>query len=316
MKVLVTGAGGFIGARVIDRLVAGGDEVRALALPNEAIAADVEIARADLRADAGLVEAARGCDAVIHLAARVGDWGDELEYYDVNTEGTRRLARAAVAAGVRRLVLVSSVTIYGAHINRRACDEDVEPVDPASAYSRSKVAAERVARAFAGELEIVIARPGNVWGAGSPLWVETLGAELRRGRAFLIDGGRGDASLAHVDNVAGGLVRMARVAGAAGRAYNLNDGAGVTWETYLTDLAARFDAAAPARSIPFPVAAAIARAMELGARALGRAERPLLTREAVRLLTGGPPVPIDRARDELGYAPRVGYREAMMAIGA
>jgi nucleoside-diphosphate-sugar epimerase len=311
---LVTGAGGFIGARVVDRLLAGGAQVRALALPGEAIAADIDVARADLRSEDGLAAAAAGCDAVVHLAARVGDWGPELDYYNINAEGTRRLCRAAVEARARRFVLVSSVTIYGAEIGRRVCREDVEPVRPASAYSRSKVAAERAARGFAGDLEVVIARPGNVWGAGSALWVETLAGELRRGRVPLIDGGRGDASLAHVDNVAAALVLAARVPGIRDRAYNVNDGAAVTWARYLGDLAAACGAPPPRRSAPRGVFEPIAAAMESAWRIAGRSERPLLTREAVRLLAGGPPVPIDAARADLGFRPEVSYAEGMAAI--
>jgi nucleoside-diphosphate-sugar epimerase len=211
-------------------------------------------------------------------------------------------------------VLVSSVTVYGAAINERVCTEDVAPDRPASAYSRSKVAAERAARGFAGELEIVIARPGNVWGVGSALWVDAVAAELRRGRAPLIDGGRGDASLAHVDNVAGGLVLAARVPGIGGRAYNLNDGARVTWSTYLCDLAEACGAEPPRLSLPLGLADRIAAAMEIGWRLTRQSGRPLLTREAARLLAGGKAVPIDAARIDLGYQPSVSYAAGMAAV--
>jgi nucleoside-diphosphate-sugar epimerase len=219
---------------------------------------------------------------------------------------------------VRRIVVVSSVTVYGAAINTRICSEDVAPVAPASAYSRSKVAAERAARGFAGDIEVVIVRPGNVWGVGSALWVDTLAAELRRGRVPLIDcgfgGGGGDASLAHVDNVADGMVLAAQVPGVAGRLYNLNDGSGVTWATYLGDLAGACGAKPPRLSLPLGVVDAAARVMELAWRWGKRPGRPLLTREAARLLAGGPPVPIDAARDDLGYRPAVAYGDGMAAV--
>jgi len=313
-RALVTGAGGFIGARVVDLLIEEGIEPRALAMANETIAADIDVVVGDLRSEPSLAEAAAGCDIIIHLAARVGDWGPELDFYDINTEGTRRLCRAAVKAGARRIVSVSSVTVYGAAINTAVCSEDVEPIEPASPYSRSKVAGERAALGFAKELEVVIARPGNVWGVGSLYWVDTIVAELRRGRIPLIDGGRGDASLAHVDNVASGLVAAAQVPGIGGRAYNLNDGSGVAWRDYLADLAAACGANAPRLSLPRQVADLLARGMELAWRLRGSRDRPLITREAVRLLAGGRPVPTDAAARDLGYRPVTSYAEGMAAI--
>jgi nucleoside-diphosphate-sugar epimerase len=106
------------------------------------------------------------------------------------------------------------------------------------------------------------------------------------------------------------IARAGASPAAAGRIYNANDGSGVTWRQYLTDLAAAAGAPAPHRSLPSPVAAAAASAMERAWRATRRSHRPLLTREAVQIFASRPPVPVARAARELGYAP-VPYAHAM-----
>lgn len=316
--VLVTGATGFIGSRLVTKLRAEGESVRALALPGETVADGVELARGDLRDPASLAAATRGVDVVLHLAARVGDWGPESEFVDINVEGTRRLASAAAAAGARRLVFVSSLVVYGRRLLDHTCREELPTETGIGPYSRSKTAGEALLFDLheRGAIEVAVIRPGNVFGPGSPLWVGAVAELLRRRRVPLVDGGDRDARLTYVDNVADAIALAGCAPAAAGRAYNINDGSGVTWRTYLCDLAELAGAPTPTRSIPRAVLATAARAMEALARLRRSSERPLLTREAVRLLAGGPAIPIERARKELAYSPAVGYRAAMQAIAA
>jgi len=127
----------------------------------------------------------------------------------------------------------------------------------------------------------------------------------------LIDGGDGDATFTWVDNLVDLVVLAGRSPAAGGRVYNANDGSGITWKRYLTDLARLAGAAPPRRSVPARAALAAAGAMEAAWRAARRPRRPLLTREAVTLLASRYPVPITRAACELDFAPRVEYSEAL-----
>jgi 2-alkyl-3-oxoalkanoate reductase len=229
--VLVTGASGFIGRNLVAQLAASRQRVRALVLPDERVElAAAEIARGDVTRPDSLDAALRGVSVVYHLAAVVGDWGPERLFQRVNVEGTRNLLVAAARAGVDRVVVVSSVVVYGSQLMTDVCDEERPREHGCGPYSRSKTAQEQVALDFHrfGRVPVTVVRPGNVVGPGSVNWVDTPAAHLKAGRGLLIDGGDGDAAFTWVDNLVDLIVLAGRTPGAAGRVYNANDGCGVT----------------------------------------------------------------------------------------
>ncbi len=317
---LVTGATGFIGRRMVARLLDEGHRVRALVLPGESIegawpGGAIDVVRGDVTRPDSLTAALEGVDILIHLAAMVGDWGAEDLHRRVTVEGTENVLRAAPATC--RVVLASSVVVYGDAIGRDVCDEDHPHGRPMGPYSRSKQAQETLARALAVErgMSLTVVRPTNVFGPGCKPWVHDVADVLRKGQPCLIGGGDQNAGLCHVDNLTSLLVRAATVPEAVGRVYNAADGSDVTWRTYFTDLAGLIGARPP-RSIP-RVAARLGASLGEGfGRLLRRRSRPALTHEALNLVGSHHRVPIDRARAELGYAPEVGYAEAIEQIRA
>ena len=318
MTVLVTGASGFIGRSLVARLRREREPVRALVLPDERVSLDAEIARGDVTRPDSLAPALRRVRVVYHLAAVVSDWGPEALFRAVNVDGTRNVLAAAAAARVERVVVASSVVVYGSQLGREICDEDLPREHGCGPYSRSKRGQEEIALDFHrfGRVPVTLVRPGNVYGPGSIPWVHMPVALLRAGRLPLIDGGEGDAALTWVDNLVELLLLAGRVPAASGRVYNANDGSGVTWARYFTALASAAGAGRPRLRMPSGAAMAAAVAMEAAWRVARRQKRPLFTREAVTLLASRHPVPVSRAARELGYAPPVEFGETMDRLAA
>jgi nucleoside-diphosphate-sugar epimerase len=206
MRVLVTGTTGMLGQGVALALAARGDRVTVLqrrpanlGLPE--VLTDV--------ADAAAVRAAvAGHDAVVHLAAKVNVVGPESEYLRVNVQGTRAVVDACLAAGVERLVHVSSPSV--AHPGRSLVGRGADPADPTTArgpYARSKAIAERAALgADSAELGVVAIRPHLVWGPGDNQLIARVVDRARRGRLPLVGSGAALIDTTYVSNAVDALL--------------------------------------------------------------------------------------------------------------
>ncbi len=319
--VLVTGASGFIGQHLVQRLVAAGIPARALVLPGEPacplfpeLQDQVEVVRGDITDAAAVAEAMRGCATVYHLAAVVGDWGGAALHEKVTVGGTSVLLRCA-SRQETRVVLASSIVVYGDRLGLDVCDEDHPHGRAQGPYSRAKQAQERLALQAARDdgLKLSIVRPANVYGPGSQPWVHGVIAELRRGLPALVGGGDFTAGLVCVDHVVEILLRSAAPE-AAGRIYNACDEDGITWLQYFRDLA-RIAGAPPPRPLPRALARVLASAGEGIYSTLHLASRPPLTRESLNLVGSRHRVPVTRAQDELGFRPFVEYPQMIERIG-
>lgn len=237
----VTGAGGFIGRHVVDGFTDRGHRVLGMC-HQSGDAERVESAGgvpcpADVREPSTLGAFCEAADAIVHAAAVVGEDGTFARFRDVNVRGTRTVARIAAESGVRRLVHLSSVMVYGFEFPRNV-DETGPLRGEDNPYCTTKIESERVVRAHhgRGDLEVVIARPGDVFGPGSQPWV-VRPLELMRRRLFVLpDGGRGRLEPTYVGNLVDAL--HALLTGApAGEAYNVTDGGSIQAIEYFERLA-------------------------------------------------------------------------------
>jgi nucleoside-diphosphate-sugar epimerase len=314
VKVFVTGGSGFVGGRLIERLVAAGDEVRALARSDaagEAVRAlGAEAVRGDVTDRASIEAGAEGCELAFHSAARLGDWGPWEEFERVNVDGSRNVVRACAAAGVRRIVHVSTEAVLIAGDPLVEVDETAPRRTGSKApYSRSKALAEEAVLGESG-IERVIVRPRFIWGAGDTSLLPQITAMVRAGRFAWIGGGAQLTDTTHVDSVVHGL-RLAADRGADGEVYFVTDDERVVFRDFVSELIRTQGLDPPSRSVPAALAGTIAAASETGWRLLPLPGQPPLTRFVVWVSSQECTIDISKAKRELGYAPVKGRAEGL-----
>jgi nucleoside-diphosphate-sugar epimerase len=321
MKAFVTGGTGFIGRRLVSRLRERGDEVVALVRSPDK-AGDlrdqgVELVQGDLSSEQAIRDGVKGCDAVFHVAAvyKVGIPSSEREaMWESNVAGTERVLDAAIEAGVPRIVYVSTVAVFG-NTSGNVVDESYHrPGDDfLSCYDETKyrshqVALERIAKGA----PIVIVQPGGVYGPGDHSELGNIIDQARTGKLRMLMFPETGFNLVHVDDVADGILR-AHDRGAVGESYVLG-GQIARMRDLIEKVAEIAGRKAPKRELPV---AAMKIAIPIGplvGKAMGF---PPNLRELIRTSDGVTYwATDDKARRELGYAPRdmdTGLRETLAA---
>ncbi|TYB66085.1 NAD-dependent epimerase/dehydratase family protein [Nonomuraea sp. PA05] len=317
--VFVTGGSGFVGGRLVSRLLKDGHTVRGLAR-GDASAARIEAlgatpVRGDLGDAGALREAMAGAELVFHAAARTTRGGGRARFWADNVEGTANVLRAAGEAGVRRLVHVGTEAslMNGRPLVRV---DETAPLRPDSRadYAASKAAAEQLVR-DARDLETVVLRPRFVWGAGDTTVLPELVAMVRGGRFAWIGGGLHHTDTTHVDNAVEGLV-LAAERGRPGEAYFVTDGRPAVFRDFVTELLATRRVTPPRRSLPLGAALALAAAGETLWRWLPLPGAPPLDHLSVWLAGMECTIDIGKAAAELGYRPVRDRREGMAELRA
>jgi nucleoside-diphosphate-sugar epimerase len=242
----------------------------------------------------------------VHTAALVGEWGPWELFYQVGVQGTRNVLDAAIAAGARRVVQLSSIAVYGMRVQGRALHE-FDPYDnrpePWNHYVREKVQSERLAFQYQsrGQLEVVAVRPSVIWGSRDRTAFARTRDLLRGPLAGVIGKGLNRVPSVSVHDVADLCVRAVTVPKAAGRAYNISSDEPITQIELMRVVAACTGAPVPSRHVPFGVAMSIATAMETMAHLTRRKNPPALTRFNLLIAASDILVDTTLARDELGW---------------
>lgn len=307
MRVLITGVSGFVGGALACRLLDEGSyRVRGAArrVLSNALA-ELELCQSpELEAEADWSELLQDVEVVVHAAARVHMMNDQAadplsEFRRANTEGTLRIARQAVEAGVRRFVFISSIKVNGEESpadRPYSADDVVAPVDP---YGVSKHEAEQALLALAREtgLEVVIIRPVLVYGPGVKANFQSMMRWLDRRLPLPLGAIHNSRSLVSLDNLVDLIVTCLQHSAAAGQVFLVSDGSPLS----TTQLLRRMGLALgkPARLLPIPAVW-----LQLIARLLGR---PAIAQR----LCGSLCVDIEKTRRLLGWEPPVTVDEAM-----
>jgi nucleoside-diphosphate-sugar epimerase len=279
---------------------------------------DVQIAVGDLRRTSSLARAVQGCAYVFHCGALVSDWATREEIVATNVEGTRHLLDASVEASVQRFIHFSTTDVYG-YPDGAAIDESYADRRFRNWYAQTKLDAEAEIRRAEQEhaLDAVILRPATVFGPGSVDVIGEIARAIRGRNMLLVDGGRAVAGLCYVDNLMDAAVLALRHRAAPGHAFNVSDGLGVTWKEFTDSLAEGLGCSKVRWSVPYWMANGIGFSLEHGYRLLrkttGLHAPPLLSRQAVHVLGHNQDFSNRKAREILGWEPRVDYSAGLDA---
>jgi nucleoside-diphosphate-sugar epimerase len=318
-RLLVTGAGGFVGSHVVTAALARGYKLRSFERPTSPgrgylDSIGIEVHNGDLTDGDALRRAIQGCDAIVHCAAHVGDWGHPAVYRRVNVDSLKVMADAAADAGVKTFVLMSSLGVYPARHHYGTDESAAMALDGLDAYTRTKAEAEVVLREVAQSrgLHTIMLRPGFVYGPRDRRVLPRLLETLRAKRFAYIGDGMRELDQIYVGNLVDAVfLALDAPRSLAGEAFNLTDPELVTRREFVGTVARLAGLPEPRLFIPERPAYVLTNILDRAGRLLRLSEPLLLSKARYKFLALNLNYSTAKARNLLGYAPRYHFPQAM-----
>lgn len=313
MRVLVTGAGGFVGSHLVESQLAYGYQVRATDLHLDQLAQaanlpNLELVRGDLTDDALLPRLVEGVEVVYHLASAHLDVSQPDSYYHrVNVTATQNLLAAAHSVSVKRFVHCSTNGVLG-EIQQIPANETA-PCNPTNVYEQTKLLGEQAALAFYKEtgLPVVVARPAWVYGPRCPRTARLLRA-IKKGRFVMFGNGRTLRHPIYISDAVRGLELCAEK-GTPGEVYFLAGERAVSLNELTQTIAAVQGVRPPLLRLPLPLGLTAAYLLQVLFRLLRR--QPPISRRTLDFYLKDNAYDISKARRDLGFVPQVNLATGM-----
>jgi nucleoside-diphosphate-sugar epimerase len=315
-RILVTGAGGFLGARIARHLAAIGHEVIALGRSTASLEglkdAPVSVLVCDLGDGASVSSLALSkIDSVIHCAGLSSNWGPRRDFARNNITATANLLDQARKWGAPHFIYVSSSSVYfrfGDQLN--VSETSVLPA-PVNHYAWSKVTAETLVRS-ARDIPTTIVRPRGIYGQGDRALLPRLLRAAARGPLPSFHGGRAVIDLTHVDDVVAAIACILQQGNkAAGAIYNVSGGEAVSIRDIIVRSAKLAGITVRWREVPWPVAIAAIRAIERFHSVFLPTVEPIVTAYSGGLLAFSQTLDLSSIRNEMGWLPKISFEEGL-----
>jgi 2-alkyl-3-oxoalkanoate reductase len=319
-RVVVTGAGGFIGGALFRRLA--GMNVKVCALVRDKAgakrlqegfpgAANVRTAICDLRTPAAVRQAFEGAETVFHSAGLVNSSASAGHYYQTNVEGTRNVCEASLQAGVSRLVFLSTSDVFGLPSLSKTISEDSAYDEWGEKYPDSKILATRLVRDFRGKgLETTIVYPGWVYGPGDLQFIPSIIAQLRSGFLPLWARPEVNLNLVHVEDLVNGLLLAGASPAARDEEFLVLDPKSISLTKFCNEIGAAMDLRFRTIYLPYSWAHALARISELAA-GVGLTSQPLITTAVVKSFGYQFVFDTSKANALLGWKPQTAFADGL-----
>jgi nucleoside-diphosphate-sugar epimerase len=316
--ILVTGSTGLVGRCFARRAADAGYRVRAMVRANSdrspLDAVPVEFVEGDLADLESLPGAMAGADVIVHAAAHVGDWGPPEDYRAINVVALEHMLHAARRHGqMRRWIQISSLGVYPAR-HHYGTDETVQPdLTGLDGYTQTKAEAELVIKHHVQEfgLPAVIVRPGFIYGPGDRHALRRIIERINSGKMRYL--GRGDRLLNNtsVENLCDAILLAVEKPGIDGETFNIRDERLVTREEFISTVSDYLGKPQP-KHVPEWIGRTLVGPVEWIARRRGRKTPPMLTRAQIKFMTLNLDYSIAKAKRELGYRPRIDFRDGIV----
>lgn len=320
-KVLVTGATGFLGKYLTEQLLADGYEVLALGR-NKAAGEVLERMGAifcpgDFTDKEACATYFKDVEYVVHAGALSTVWGTWEAFYNTNVAGTKTVCELCLEYGVKRMVYISSPSIYSGKEHRFDIKEsEYDKGNELNFYIKSKILSEEVIREFDKKgLDTVTLRPRGLIGIGdTSLIPRILNANGKIGIP-LFHGGENYVDITCVENVAYAVALALKAPGVKGDVFNITNGEPMRFKVILEQFLAAIDEEPKYLKLPFGLAYGIASLIETIYRVFRKKGEPMLTRYTVCTLAFSQTLDITKAKEKLGYAPKITLGEGIKNYG-
>ena len=315
MRVMVTGATGFLGGHVAEQLAQAGHHVRALVRTSSDVASlrswGVELVEGDLGNKRSVQAACDGVDAVIHCAAKVGDWGPVEEYRKVNVEDFRLLLDACLEKKVGRLVVVSSLGVYEAKDHFGTDETAPLPAKHIDGYTQTKVEAENLAMQYYREkgLPLIIIRPGFIYGPRDRNVMPRILKNLKARLVTYFGSRNKQLNNVYVGNVVESIELALRDEAPLGEAFNITDAKTVSKKVFFERIADLSQLPRPFATWPMWFARFMCGTFETAGKLFGFT--PVLSMARLKFMGLNLDYSIEKAQKTLGYRGKTSFDDGM-----
>jgi nucleoside-diphosphate-sugar epimerase len=316
MNIFITGINGFIGSNLARYLLNMGHRISGSIrkTSNLSFLKDLQVSlfTGDISDEDFLLSCFKDQDIVYHVAALASDWAPRNTFYKINVQGTINVARAALSAKVKRLIFISSTAVYGLTGYRNRTEDDIRPKKNFR-YASSKKEAEDWLRRLSVEknLPMTIVQPANVFGPYDRTFFIKFASALEKRMMTFVNGGEAWTCPTYIENLTDALWLAATKKDAIGETFIISDGIDINWRQFIEKICLQLQVPQPRISFNFKLAYTLATLIEGIYKIFQIKKTPPITRYRICNVGRDYHFSIEKARNILGYSPRIDLDEAI-----
>ncbi|MGB2631285.1 MAG: NAD-dependent epimerase/dehydratase family protein [Candidatus Omnitrophota bacterium] len=316
MKSLVTGASGFIGSHIVERLKRHDEDVAALVRRTSNTeflkTLGVELRYAALDEPEALKKALEGIDRVYHSAALADEWISPEVAYKVNVAGTKNLLEAARQQNVKRFIFVSSLAVLGMrdHHGTPADSPYKKTGDP---YIDTKIDSEKLVFDYYKTygLPATVVRPGFVFGPRDKKLIPRIVEKIANDKFMFVGDGKNMMNIVYIENLTSAIIAAGASEKAIGQAYNVTNDSGMNIESFIFNITDLWRLKRPKKHIPKGLAYLVCNILEGWARLIKATAPPYITKTRIKFLSLNLDFDVKKTREELDWRPHISVEDGL-----